>query len=335
MKKKVMCMLLTGMMAVGMIAGCGSNSSTNTGADASADAGSDASADSSADTTTDTTADTQADTTAADAASGDFDNSEYINVVSREDGSGTRGAFIELFGVEEKNDAGEKIDNTTDEAIITNSTDVMLTTVAGDEYSIGYVSLGSLNDSVKAVSIDGAEATVDNIKSGDYTIARPFNIATKGTPSDVAQDFINFIMSADGQAVISDNKYIPVDDGAAAFESNGASGKVVVAGSSSVTPVMEKLKEAYAAVNSGAEIEIQESDSTTGMTAAMDGTCDIGMASRELKDSETEGGLTATVIAMDGIAVIVNNDNPTTDLSKDTVKGIYTGEITSWDGVTE
>lgn len=327
MKKKVMCMLLTGMMAVGMIAGCGSNSSTNTGADASADAGSDASADGSADTTTDTTA--------ADAASGDFDNSEYINVVSREDGSGTRGAFIELFGVEEKNDAGEKIDNTTDEAIITNSTDVMLTTVAGDEYSIGYVSLGSLNDSVKAVSIDGAEATVDNIKSGNYTIARPFNIATKGTPSDVAQDFINFIMSADGQAVISDNKYIPVDDGAAAFESNGASGKIVVAGSSSVTPVMEKLKEAYAAVNSGAEIEIQESDSTTGMTAAMDGTCDIGMASRELKDSETEGGLTATVIAMDGIAVIVNNDNPTADLSKDTVKGIYTGEITSWDGVTE
>jgi phosphate transport system substrate-binding protein len=335
MKKKVMCMLLTGMMAVGMIAGCGSNSSTNTGADASADAGSDASADGSADTTTDTTADTQADTTAADAASGDFDNSEYINVVSREDGSGTRGAFIELFGVEEKNDAGEKIDNTTDEAIITNSTDVMLTTVAGDEYSIGYVSLGSLNDSVKAVSIDGAEATVDNIKSGNYTIARPFNIATKGTPSDVAQDFINFIMSADGQAVISDNKYIPVDDGAAAFESNGASGKIVVAGSSSVTPVMEKLKEAYAAVNSGAEIEIQESDSTTGMTAAMDGTCDIGMASRELKDSETEGGLTATVIAMDGIAVIINNDNPTADLSKDTVKGIYTGEITSWDGVTE
>ena len=335
MKKKVMCMLLTGMMAAGMIAGCGNSgnasASANAGADTNTDASADA-ADSSADQTADTTA---ADTTADTTASGDFDNSEYINVVSREDGSGTRGAFIELFGVEEKNDAGEKIDNTTDEAIITNSTDVMLTTVAGDEYSIGYVSLGSLNDSVKAVSIDGAEATVDNIKSGDYTIARPFNIATKGTPSDVAQDFINFIMSADGQAVISDNKYIPVDDGAAAFESNGASGKIVVAGSSSVTPVMEKLKEAYAAVNSGAEIEIQESDSTTGMTAAMDGTCDIGMASRELKDSETEGGLTATVIAMDGIAVVVNNDNPTKDLSKDTVKGIYTGEITSWDGVTE
>ena len=323
MKKKVMCMLLTGVMAAGMFAGCGSSETADTTTDAATtDAAATADA---ADTTSE----------AAPAGNADFDHTSAIAVYSREDGSGTRGAFIELFGVEEKNEAGDKIDNTTDEAIITNSTDVMLTTVSGDEYSIGYVSLGSLNDSVKAVSIDGAEATVDNIKSGDYTIARPFNIATKGTPSDVAQDFINFIMSADGQAVISDNKYIPVDDGAAAFESNGASGKVVVAGSSSVTPVMEKLKEAYVAVNSGAEIEIQESDSTTGMTAAMDGTCDIGMASRELKDSETEGGLTAAVIAMDGIAVIVNNDNPTADLSKDTVKGIYTGEITSWDGVTE
>ena len=215
--------------------------------------------------------------TVCGASAADFDSSEDITVVSREDGSGTRGAFIELFGIQEEQD-GEKVDMTTDEANITNSTSVMMTTVADDEYAIGYISLGSLDDSVKAVKIDGAEATVDNIKSGDYTIARPFNIATKGTPSDVAQDFINFIMSADGQAVISDNKYIPVDDGAAAFESNGASGKVVVAGSSSVTPVMEKLKEAYVAVNSGAEIEIQESDSTTGMTAAMDGTCDIGMA---------------------------------------------------------
>lgn len=337
MKKKVMCMLLTGMMAASMIAGCGNsgnasgNASANAGADTNTDASADA-ADSSADQSADVTPDTTA-ANSASAATGDFDNSEYINVVSREDGSGTRGAFIELFGVEEKNDAGEKIDNTTDEAIITNSTDVMLTTVSGDEYSIGYVSLGSLNDSVKAVSIDGAEATVDNIKSGDYTIARPFNIATKGTPSDVAQDFINFIMSADGQAVISDNKYIPVDDGAAAFESNGASGKVVVAGSSSVTPVMEKLQEAYQKVNSGAEIEIQESDSTTGMTAAMDGTCDIGMASRELKDTEIDGGLTATVIAKDGIAIIVNKNNPTEDLTKDQVNSIFRGEVTTWDEV--
>lgn len=317
--KKTWAVMGTAVAISAMIfTGCGS-SDTATSTDTTQESGS-----------TDTAA---TDTPAAETKSGDF--SGLISPISREEGSGTRGAFIELFGVEEKNEAGDKIDNTTDEAIITNSTDVMLTTVSGDEYSIGYVSLGSLNDSVKAVSIDGAEATVDNIKSGDYTIARPFNIATKGTPSDVAQDFINFIMSADGQAVISDNKYIPVDDGAAAFESNGASGKVVVAGSSSVTPVMEKLKEAYVAVNSGAEIEIQESDSTTGMTAAMDGTCDIGMASRELKDSETEQGLTATTIAMDGIAVVVNLDNPTANLTSDQVKGVYVGDVTSWDELAE
>lgn len=320
MKKKVMCMLLTGMMAASMMAGCGNSSNTtNAGTDAAA---------------TDAPAESEAADTSADAAD-DFDTSEYINVTSREDGSGTRGAFIELFGIEEKNDAGEKVDYTTEEANITNSTDVMMTTVAGDEYAIGYISLGSLNDTVKAVAIDGADATVENIKSGSYTIARPFNIATKGEVSEAAQDFMNFILSADGQSVISDNGYITVSDDAAAFESNGAEGKIVVAGSSSVTPVMEKLKEAYTAVNTGAEIEIQESDSTTGMTAAMDGTCDIGMASRELKDSETEGGLTATVIAMDGIAVVVNNDNPTTNLTKDDVNGIFRGEITTWDEVSK
>ena len=320
MKKKVMCMLLTGMMAASMMAGCGNSSNTtNAGTDAAA---------------TDAPAESEAADTSADAAD-DFDTSEYINVTSREDGSGTRGAFIELFGIEEKNDAGEKVDYTTEEANITNSTDVMMTTVAGDEYAIGYISLGSLNDTVKAVAIDGADATVENIKSGSYTIARPFNIATKGEVSEAAQDFMNFILSADGQSVISDNGYITVSDDAAAFESNGAEGKIVVAGSSSVTPIMEKLKEAYTAVNTGAEIEIQESDSTTGMTAAMDGTCDIGMASRELKDSETEGGLTATVIAMDGIAVVVNNDNPTTNLTKDDVNGIFRGEITTWDEVSK
>ena len=253
-----------------------------------------------------------------------------ITVVSREDGSGTRGAFIELFGVEEKDESGEKVDNTTEEAIITNSTDVMLTSVAGDTYAIGYVSLGSLNDTVKAVKIDGAEATVENIKSGTYKIARPFNIATKGEVSEAAQDFINYIMSGDGQKVISDNGYIG-DDSAAAFESNGAEGKVVVGGSSSVSPVMEKLIEAYKAVNANVEIELQTSDSTTGMTGAADGTLDIGMASRELKDSETEEGLIATKIAMDGIAVIVNQENPVEDLSSDTVKGIFTGGTTTWD----
>lgn len=330
MKKKVMCMLLTGMMAASMIAGCGNsgNASANAGADTNTDASADA-ADSSADQSADVTPDTTA-ANSASAATGDFDNSEYINVVSREDGSGTRGAFIELFGVEEKDESGEKVDNTTEEAIITNSTDVMLTSVAGDTYAIGYVSLGSLNDTVKAVKIDGAEATVENIKSGTYKIARPFNIATKGEVSEAAQDFINYIMSGDGQKVISDNGYIG-DDSAAAFESNGAEGKVVVGGSSSVSPVMEKLIEAYKAVNANVEIELQTSDSTTGMTGAADGTLDIGMASRELKDSETEAGLTATKIAMDGIAVIVNQENPAEDLSSDTVKGIFTGETTTWD----
>ena len=319
MKKKVMCMLLTGVMAAGMFAGCGSSDTADTTTDAAA--------------TTDaaTTADA-ADTTseAAPAEKADFDHTSAIAVYSREDGSGTRGAFIELFGVEEKDESGEKVDNTTEEAIITNSTDVMLTSVAGDTYAIGYVSLGSLNDTVKAVKIDGAEATVENIKSGTYKIARPFNIATKGEVSEAAQDFINYIMSGDGQKVISDNGYIG-DDSAAAFESNGAEGKVVVGGSSSVSPVMEKLIEAYKAVNANVEIELQTSDSTTGMTGAADGTLDIGMASRELKDSETEEGLTATKIAMDGIAVIVNQENPVEDLSSDTVKGIFTGETTTWD----
>lgn len=301
MKKKVMCMAVTGLLAVSMLAGCGNS----------------------------------ADVSAAGDGAADFDKSEFINVVSREDGSGTRGAFIELFGIEEKDAEGNKIDDTTEEAIITNSTDVMLTTVSGDDYAIGYVSLGSLNDSVKAVSIDGSEATVENIKSGAYTIARPFNIAASGEVSGPAQDFINFILSSSGQTVISESGYITVNDGAEAFTSNGASGKIVIAGSSSVTPVMEKLKEAYIAVNTAAEIEIQESDSTTGMTAVMEGTCDIGMASRELKDSEIEGGLTGTVIAMDGIAVVINHNNPADDFSKDAVNRIFRGDVTAWEEIAE
>lgn len=302
-----MCLFVCGLLTAGALTGCGSSADTTT------DSGN---------TTTDAAAD----------VAGDFDTSSDISVVSREDGSGTRGAFIELFGVEEKDANGDKVDYTTDEAIIANSTEIVMTTVAGDDYAIGYSSLGSLNDTVKAVKIDGAEPTADNINNGSYTISRPFNIATKGDVSDVAQDFINYIMSADGQQIIEDNGYIKASD-AGAFESNGASGKIVVAGSSSVTPVMEKLQEAYQKVNSGAEIEIQESDSTTGMTAAMDGTCDIGMASRELKDTEIDGGLTATVIAKDGIAIIVNKNNPTEDLAKDQVNSIFRGEVTTWDEV--
>ena len=209
-----------------------------------------------------------------------------------------------------------------------------MSNVAGDVDAIGYISLGSLNDSVKAVKIDGVEATAENIKSGEYKVSRPFNIATNGEVSDVAQDFIDYILSPEGQAVIEENGYISIDDVKDA-ESTQPEGKVVVAGSSSVTPVMEKLKEAYAEVNPNAEIEIQQSDSTTGMTSAIDGICDIGMASRELKDEELEAGLTSTTIANDGIAIIVNNDNPTDDLSVDQVKSIYVGETTTWGDLTK
>ena len=256
-----------------------------------------------------------------------FDTSKDISVVSREDGSGTRGAFIELTGVEEKDADGNKVDNTTLDASITNSTEVMMTTVSGDDYAIGYASLGSLNDTVKAVKVGGVEATADNINAGTYTLARPFNIVTGDSVSEVAQDFINYIMSEDGQKIISDNGYIEVEN-TGSFTSSKVKGSIVVAGSSSVTPVMEKLKEAYAKVNSNASIEIQESDSTTGVNSAIEGTCDIGMASRDLKDEEK--GVKATAIAKDGIAVIVNNNNTIDDLTVDQIKDIFTGAVTTW-----
>ena len=303
--KKIITSIVIAAMAVASFAGCSSSG--------------DSSASSSS----------QADASVSASAGSDFDSSKDITVVSREDGSGTRGAFIELMGIEKKNDAGEKVDYTTEDANITNSTSVMMTTVAGNEYAIGYISLGSLDDSVKALKIDGAEATVDDIKDGTYKVARPFNIVLGKETSDVAQDFINFIMSKEGQSVISENGYIGSDD-AAEFASNGATGKIVVAGSSSVTPVMEKLKEAYNAVCPNVEIEVQQSDSTTGVTSTIDGICDIGMASRDLKDSEKETGVTSQIIAMDGIAVIVNNSNPTEELSSETVSKIYTGDITTW-----
>ena len=255
--------------------------------------------------------------------------SDDITVISREDGSGTRGAFIELFGIEEKDADGNKIDNTISTADITNSTSVMMTSVADDEAAIGYISLGSLDDSVKALKIDGAEATADNISNGSYKVSRPFNIATKGEPTGVAKDFINFILSKEGQAVVTDNKYIAVDDNAAAFTSDGSSGQIAVGGSSSVSPVMEKLIEAYKAVNPNASIDLQTSDSTSGMTGTMDGTFAIGMASRELKDDEA-AQLTGTAIALDGIAVVVNPANTIDDLSMDQIKGIYVGDITDW-----
>ena len=253
-----------------------------------------------------------------------------IDVISREDGSGTRGAFVELFGIEEEKD-GEKVDMTTQEASITNNTDVMLTTVAGDENSIGYVSLGSLNDTVKAVKIDGAEASAENVANDTYKVSRPFNIITTDKLSDAAKDFENYILSSDGQQIVEDNGYIKVADDAKAYEQSDAEGKVVVAGSSSVTPVMEKLAESYQKANTNVTVDVQQSDSSTGIKDAINGTSDIGMASRELKDSETAKGIKGTVIAKDGIAVIVNKSNTVEDIKLDQLKGIYTGSTTTWE----
>ena len=304
MKKLVAVLAVVGMTGV-MMAGCGSSTAA---------------------------ANTDSDSASQDQAS-DWDSSNDISIVSREDGSGTRGAFIELFGIEEKQ-GDQKVDMTTEDAQITNNTSVMLTTVAKDDYAIGYVSLGSLDDSVKALKIDGAEATEENIKDGSYKVSRPFNIATKGDPTnEVAKDFIDYILSKDGQQVISDNGYISNDD-AADYAGTAPSGKCVVGGSSSVSPVMEKLIEAYKKVNPNAEIELQTSDSTTGMTSTIEGSYDIGMASRELKDDEA-AELEATVIATDGIAVIVNKANPADELSADQVKSIYVGDVTTWDEVSK
>lgn len=269
--------------------------------------------------------------TSAFAASKKWNAKKPISVISREDGSGTRGAFIELFGIEKKDASGKKVDYTTDEASITNSTAVMITTVSQDNYAIGYISLGSLNNSVKALKVDGAEATVENIKNGSYKIARPFNVAVKDGLSDVAEDFLNYILSDKGQAIIEANKYIKVTGGN--FTSSKAAGKVVVSGSSSVSPVMEKLIEAYKNENPNAKVELQTSDSTTGVTNAINGTCDIGIASRALKDSEISKGVKEITIAMDGIAVVVNNANPLNNISKAQVEQIFTGEVTKWNKI--
>ena len=298
--KKAITMTIAGILTLGLMVGCQSNSGG-----ASQEPGS-------------TKAPSQKEDT--------------ITVLSREDGSGTRGAFIELFGIEETNADGKKEDMTIETADINNSTGIMLTNVEQNTSAVGYVSMGALKNTVKALKIDGAEATTENIKNGTYKIARPFNIATKEGLSDVAKDFIAFILSAQGQQVAADNGYIP-NDNPAAYSGSKPSGKITVAGSSSVTPLMEKLKEAYLAVNTNASIDIQESDSTSGMTSTAEGVCDIGMASRDLKDSELEKGLTATVIATDGIAVIVNTQNSLDGLTSAQVKAIYTGELTKWSEV--
>ena len=318
--KKSNKLALAAVMVMSMMTACGA-SSTETAAPAA-----DATAAAAAATTA---ADTEAAASEAQTEAAGASMEGAIDVISREDGSGTRGAFIELFGVEQKDASGEKVDYTTDDAEITNSTEVMITSVAGDKQAIGYISLGSLNDSVKALKIDGAAATVDDIKDGTYKIARPFNIVTTGEVADVAQDFINFIFSEEGQKVVEDNGYISQGN-QGAYTASGKSGKVTVAGSSSVTPVIEKLAEAYKALNSDVTVEVQQSDSTTGVTSSIEGVCDIGMASRDLKDEETAKGAQGQVIAMDGIAVVVNNDNPVDDLTSEQVKDIYVGDTTDW-----
>ncbi len=260
-----------------------------------------------------------------------FKSSSTISVISREDGSGTRGAFIELFGIEKKGADGKKIDFTTDEAVITNSTAVMIAGVAGSQYAVGYVSLGSLNESVKAVKIEGAVPSVANINSGAYKISRSFNVAVKDNLSEVAQDFLGYVFSAEGQKIVEKNKYIPVPS--KDYKSSQPAGKVVVSGSSSVSPLMEKLIEAYGSVNPNAKIELQTSDSSTGVSNAIAGNCDIGMASRDLKDSEKAKGVKEITIAIDGIAVIVNKANPLENLTKENVEAIFTGKITKWNEV--
>lgn len=271
-------------------------------------------------------------TEAAEETASDFDNTQAITVITREEGSGTRGAFIELTGVEEKNDAGEKVDNTSAGAATQNSTNGVMTTVANDETAIGYISLGSLNDTVKAVTVGGVAASAETVKDGTYTLARPFNIVTNGDATDpLAVDFLNFCMSTEGQAIATEEGYIGGEG--EAFESTMPSGSITVGGSSSVSPLMEKLIEAYKAVNANASIEMLTTDSTVGVSGALDGTYTIGMASRELKDSEVEAGAKATVLAMDGIAVIVNPANPIEDLTTEQIKSIYTGETTTWDAI--
>lgn len=300
MTKKITATALFGVLAVSSFAGCGGASSSSNG---SSDAGSDAAK---------------------------FDASKTISVVTREEGSGTRDAFTELTGVLVK-DGDNKTDNTTASAVTINSTEAVITNVKDNEAAIGYISLGSLNDTVKALKIGGVEATADNVKSGDYAVSRPFNIAYKGELSDVAQDFVDYIMSSDGQKIVSDNGYVTVSENAA-YSGKKPSGKISVAGSSSVSPVMEKLAEAYQKVNTNAKVEIQTSDSSAGMQSAMGGTCDIGMASRDLKDEE-KSALKVETIAKDGIAVIVNNANTCDDLTLDQVKSIYTGETTVWSDI--
>lgn len=248
-----------------------------------------------------------------------------FSVVSREDGSGTRGAFIELVGLEEEVD-GNKEDMTTQDAIVQNSTNGVMQTVSQDANAIGYISLGSLNDTVKAVKIEGVEATEENIVNGTYKISRPFNLAYKEAElNDLAKDFLKFCLSEDAQKLTLDEGYVPIQD-KETYEAGKVSGTLTVAGSTSVTPLMQKMAEKYQELNPDAKIEIQSTGSSAGIEAVMDGAADIAMASRELKDEE-KSELAVEVIATDGIAVVVNPESKVEDLTIDELKQIFKGEL--------
>lgn len=260
-----------------------------------------------------------------------FDKTDEITLVSREDGSGTRGAFIELVGIEEKDSNGNKIDKTSQEAIIANKTDVMMQNISSDINAIGYLSLGSLNDTIKALDIDGVSPSIENIQSGSYKVARPFNVVYADDLSEVAQDFMDYVLSSEGQSIVSNNGYIPVE-AKESYTSKNLKGKIVIAGSSSVSPLMEKLSEAYQALNESVTVEIQTSDSTVGILSAIDKTVDIGMASRNLKEDEIQQ-INHTAVAIDGIVVVVNNANPLTNLSSNDLKEIYLGNMRTWENL--
>ena len=304
MKKRMLALLLSALLVVGMLAGC---AKTEEPAQTEEPA------------KTEETAKTEAPAAETPA--------KAITVVSREEGSGTRGAFVELMGVQ--TDEG---DMTTEDAEIANSTSLVQSTVAGNAAAIGYISLGSYDASVvKALQVDGVEASVDNVKAGSYAVSRPFVICYKEENlSELGRDFIGFIMSADGQAILADKGYIAMDEGAAAYSAAGLTGNLSLDGSTSVGPVMEKLAEAYMAINEGVTIDIQQTGSGTGITSTIEGSCEIGMSSRELKSEELEAGLTPVVIALDGIAVIVNPGNKVDGLTSEQIRQIFTGEVTDW-----
>ena len=248
-----------------------------------------------------------------------------FTVVSREEGSGTRGAFIELVGLEEEVD-GSKEDMTTQEAIVQNSTNAVMQTVSQDAEAIGYISLGSLNDTVKALKIEGVEATEENIVNGTYKISRPFNLAFKEAEiNDLAKDFLKFCLSEEAQALTLEEGYVPLKD-TEKYEPAKVSGTLTVAGSTSVTPLMQKMAEKYQELNPDAKIEIQSTGSSAGIEAVIDGAADIAMASRELKDEEKDK-LAVEVIATDGIAVVVNPSSKVEDLTMDQLKQIFKGEL--------